>query len=227
MHTLDELDAADFRYVSEGRSVDRAEVMPAIGLEDRVGVVMGPGTGGIGAGNFILSCVIDFYDTLRDRKEDFFEYPDFYTFQATTDPADYRMFDIYPDHKNVATEADAESVLRAVNDRAIDVLLVPNRWPSSPEIEDVTRRSAERGIESCFLYAPDGELDEKSFAIGAPRQPIEGWFETTAESIHETSPEANWRNGREDRRRIRQEFRRLSLEQALEYLPADERRAVP
>lgn len=125
MHTLDELEAADFRYVSDGRSVGKDEVMPSISIADRLGVVMGNGTEGLGAGTFVLASVIDFYDTLRERKADFFEYPDFYTFQATTEPADYRMFDIYPDHKNVVTDADAEAILRAVNDRAIDHLLVP------------------------------------------------------------------------------------------------------
>lgn len=222
MHTLDELEAADFRYVSDGRAVPKNEMMPEIAIGDRLGIVMGHGTEGIGAGNFILSSVIDFYDTLREQNEDFFEYPDFYTFQATTDPADYRMFDIYPNHKNVVTDADGEAILRAVNDRAIDILLVPNRSPSSPQIEDVTRRSAERRIESCFLYSQQGQLDDNSFVIEAPRQPIENWFETTAESTVEASNDENWRTGQEHHQRISQEFRRLSLDRALDYLPIDD-----
>lgn len=218
MHTLDEIEAADFRYVSDGRSVGKDEVMPSISIADRLGVVMGNGTEGLGAGTFVLASVIDFYDTLRERKADFFEYPDFYTFQATTEPADYRMFDIYPDHKNVVTDADAEAILRAVNDRAIDHLLVPDRSPSPPEIEDVTRRSAERRIESCFLYSPEGRLDGGGFVIEAPRQPIADWFETTAESAGEPSGDERWRTGRERHQRISQEFRRLSLDRALDHL---------
>lgn len=223
MHTLDELDAGDFRYVADGREVRREAVIPSISLTDRVGVVMGHGAEGIGAGTFILASVIDFYDTLRERTADFFEYPDFYTFQATPDPADYRMFDIYPDHKNVTTDADAESILRAVNDRAIDVLLVPDRPPSPPAIEDVTRRSAERRIDACFLYSPEGQLDDGSFHIEAPRRPIDDWFETTAESTGERSGEASWRTDRDPQQPIVQEFRRLPLDRALASLPAADR----
>lgn len=218
MHTLDELDRADFRYRSNGREVPRDEVMPSIGIEDRVGVVMDQGPDGIGAGNFILSCVIDFYDTLREHKDEFFEYPDFYTFQATTDPADYRMFDIYPDHKNVVVEPDAEAVLRTVNDRAIDILLVPDQFSNPSDIEDVTRRSAQRGIDSCFLYAPGGTLEEPNFVIETPRQPVVDWFETTAESLGGAGTGANRQAFRDDQERISQAYRPLSLDQALEFL---------
>jgi 2-dehydropantoate 2-reductase len=88
MHTLHDLNASDFRYRSNGQTVDRDEVMPAVGIRDRLGLVMGSGASGLGAVNFLLSCVIDFYDTLSARQENFFEYPDFYTFQATDDPAE-------------------------------------------------------------------------------------------------------------------------------------------
>lgn len=218
MHTLDELDAAEFSYVSNGRNVPRAEVMPAMEIDDRLGVVMGHGTDGIGAATFILSCVIDFYDTLREQKGEFSEYPDFYTFQATTDPADYRMFDIYPEHKNVVTEPDAEAILRAVNDRAVDILLVPDQFPTATDIEDVTRRSAERGIESCFLYSPAGKLEGPDFVIETPRQPVVDWFETTAESVSEDVNGENWPTYREENQRLSQAYRRLSLERALDYL---------
>lgn len=220
MHTLEELEPADFRYRSDGQPVPRAEVLPSITPGDRLGIVMARGTDGLGAGTFLLSCVIDFYESLREQHEEFFEYPDFYTVQATAESADYRMFDVYPDHKNVATEPTAEAVLRAVNDRAIDVLLVPHRTPRSPEIQDVTRRSAERGIDACFLYSPNGELDGHSFVIETPSAPVEAWFETTAESTGDPNDE-NWRSTRSDAQRIVQEFRPVSLAQALHYLPGE------
>ncbi len=220
MHTLDELAASDFHYVSDDRSVEREAVMPSISVADRLGIVMGSGLDGLGAGNFILASVIAFYDTLRDQKEDVFEYPDFYTFQATSDPADYRMFDIYPDHKNVETARDPESILRAVNDRAIDVLLVPDRPPSSPHIADVTRRSAERGIEACFLYSPEGRLDGDRFLIEAPRQPVAGWLDTTAKTTGAASSAGRCEAGQDP---IAQPFRQIPLDAALSYLPSAER----
>lgn len=218
MHTIDALDTTDFKYVSNGRTVPKHEVLPPIAIPDRLGIVMGHGAEGLGAGTFILASVIDFYAALSDQKTEFFEYPDFYTFQATTDPADYRMFDIYPDHKNVGIEGDAESVLQAVNDRAIDILLVPNRPPSTTQIEAITRRSAERRLDACYLYAPRGRLDDPDFRIEAPREPLERWFETTAESTTDPAAEKELR-ARQANHRISQPFRQVSIERALEYLP--------
>lgn len=218
MHTLHDLSATDFRYQSGSQSVDRNEVMPAIGVNDRLGVVMGTGDEGLGAANFLLSCVIAFYDTLRERKEEFFEYPDFYTFQATADPADYRMFDVFPDHKNVEVAADAETILRAVNDRGVTTLLVPNRPPTQPDIEDVTLRSAERNIEQAFLYSPSGQLDQEGFQISLPRQAVKDWFKTTMESMTDPPSEGQAAIQRGRQGRISQGYRELSLEEALERL---------
>lgn len=64
---------------------------------------MGDGVQGNGAGICFLASVIAFDDSLGEGKTDFFEYPDFYTFQASTNPADHRMLDVYPDHKNVGS----------------------------------------------------------------------------------------------------------------------------
>ncbi|WP_204960089.1 hypothetical protein [Salinigranum salinum] len=192
--------------------------MSEITIDDRVGVVMGSADEGLGAANFLLSCVIEFYDTLRECKDEFFEYPDFYTFQATTDPADYRMFDVYPDHKNVEVAAEAETILRAVNDRAISVLLVPDRSQKHPEIEDITRRSAERTIEHVYLYDPSGLLDDDGFEISVPRQPVTDWFESTADSMINPPPKDSLRfqSGQQDR--ISQSYREISLEKAIERL---------
>lgn len=134
MHTTEAFTGSDFEYRLDGQAVSRTEVLPAIAPDARVGVVMADGVDGVGAGNFILSCVTAFYDHLRETKGEFFEYPDFYTFQTTTDPANFGMLDIYPEHKNVAVESDTESLLRAINDRAITILLVPDGRAQPPEV---------------------------------------------------------------------------------------------
>lgn len=219
MHTAAELEATDFEYRSDGDVVSRDEVLPTITPAERVGVVMDDGTDGLGAGNLILSCITAFYDSLRETKDDFFEYPDYYTFQTTADPADYGMLDIYPEHKNVTVQPDAEHVLRAVNDRAISILLVPEGPTRSPDVEDITRRSAERRIDRCFLYAPGGRPDRPDFAIRQPREPAVEWYETTARST-ESSPERDALPsfGSSDGY-ITQYFRTISLEGALSRLP--------
>lgn len=219
MHTTDELDGLDFEYRYDGRVVARDEVLPPIALDDRVGVVMADGSDGLGAGNFILSCVTAFYDRLRETHGEFFEYPDYYTFQIATEPANYGMLDIYPEHKNITVAADAEALLRAINDRAITILLVPAGPTKPPEVDEITRRSAERRIDHCFLYAPDGQPPHGDISIQLPRQPTEDWYETVTHSV-ESGPEIDSLPASETSdSHIAQRFRELSFEQALSHLP--------
>jgi hypothetical protein len=219
MHTSEELVASEFEYRADGRSVSREDVMPTISPEDRVGVVMGSGSGGIAAGNFILSCVTAFYDHLRGRKTEFLEYPDYYTIQATSNPADYRMLDIYPAHKNVTVESDAERILQAITDRAITILLVPDAPPRTPEIQEITRRGAERRIEHCYMYAREEQLEAPDFVIQQPRQPAGDWYETTIDSLDEPPATNRSRPLTDDETPLVQGFRRIQFETALAHLP--------
>lgn len=219
MHTAEELAASDFDYREATQPVARSEVMPTITLDTRVGIVMGAPTDGIDAGNFILSCVTAFYDRLRAVSDNFFEYPMFYTFQGTTNPADYRMLDIYPDHKNVAVEPDTENLARAIADRAIDILVVPHTTTVSSHIADITRRSLERQIDDCYQYASPKQPSESDFSIGLPRHLVENWYQTTTNSVDDpaaTEPQTTLDTNGEQ---ITQHFRQISLESALANLP--------
>ena len=217
MHTLHRLSADRFEYRRAGEPVDRGEVMPELGQGDRLGVVMAGPTDGLGAGHFVLSCVIAFYDHVADLEAVGCEYPDFYTFQATDQPADYLELDVWPDHKNVAVPADPEAILRAVNDRAIDVLLVPDGPAGDVELDGATRRSAERGIDTCVRYAPDGDLADAGFSIRLPRDPAEEWYRATAATTD--APGARFEPALADETGITQRYRRVGLEEALAALP--------
>lgn len=219
MHTAEELTTSSFDHRVAGKPVSRSEVMPAITLDTRVGIVMGAPTEGIDAGNFILSCVTAFYDRLRAVSADFFEYPDYYTFQCTTEPADYRMLDIYPDHKNVPVEPDMETLARAITDRAIDVLLVPHTTTDSSTIADITRRSLERRIDGCYQYAGRQQLAESDFSIGLPRHLVEDWYETTIDPVDESEATTRQTALDTDSEQITQHFRQISLDRALASLP--------
>lgn len=220
MHTSEDLAASDFDYWSEGQLVSRSSVMPSITPTTRVGVVIGAASEGLDAGNFVLSCVTAFYDRLREAHDDYFEYPGYYTFQINTDPADYRMLDIYPDHKNVVVEPKTEKLVQSITDRAIDILLVPNNNTGSSELADITRRSAERQINYCYQYAGTEQLDEFDFSIGLPRHLVEDWYEATIDSVDE--PSVNNRQTVVDayNEQITQRFRWIGLENALASLPA-------
>lgn len=183
MHTVEALDDDAVEVLVDGSSVPRDDVLPTITPSDRVGVVMGAGAEGLGAATFLLACVSAFYEEVEADGDDSVTYPDYYTIQATTDPADFRMFDLYPSHKNVAVAGDAERILEVVVDRAIDILLVPERQTRVGSIHEITRRSAERTIDACYVYASDGRPEHVEFDIQAPRDPVVDWFRTTVESM--------------------------------------------
>jgi len=219
MHTTEELTGEAFEYRVGSEAVAAGEVMPSIAVDDRLGIVMADPADGLRAGNFLLACVTAFYDRLRERDEEFFEYPDYYTVQATPDPADYLEFDVWPDHKNLSVPAEPEAILRAINDRAITVLLVPDGPTARPALADVTRRSAERRIESCYAYAPDGELADAdgAFSIDVPRDPAGTWYRETVDLIGTGADRVEI-----DGTYVTQRFREIDLEAALARLPTGE-----
>ena len=221
MHTATELTAAEFSYRRDGAVVAREDVLPAVTPRTRVGVVVEDRLGGLGAGAFLLSAVTAFYDRLRERDGAFFEYPDFYTLQSADEPTDYQEFDLYPDHKNVGvgTDADAEAFGRAIVDRAIDVLLVPTGPERDVAVSDITRRSLERRVEHCYVYAPDGRLDDAEFTISHPRQPAAEWYELTVEHDDHAPDAFTMPTFGTDPDRTTQQFREIELTEALARLP--------
>ncbi|WP_458188808.1 hypothetical protein [Haladaptatus sp. NG-WS-4] len=215
MHTTNELSSEAFEYRVDGVAVDGYDVMPSVAVDDRLGVVMDDPADGLGAGNFLLACVTAFYNWFRKTREEFYEYPDYYTFQATPDPADYLEFDIWPDHKNVSVPPDPEAVLRAINDRAVTVLLVPDEPTGQPDIQDATRNSALRRDLACFAYAPDGRVADANFTVQAPRDPAWTWYATTLDALG-SSPDSV---GMVEDAYVSQRFREIDFEAALARLP--------
>ncbi|UHQ98003.1 hypothetical protein HYG81_20475 (plasmid) [Natrinema zhouii] len=251
MHSSAELDDESFDYVQNGRSIRRADVMPSIDAHSRLGVVERRQFDALGATAFIYSRVRAFYDLYRQDRistasvvadtidEDtrvanyleengFYAYPDFYTFQATAELVDYLWFDIWPDHKQVHVGTDSETTLRAINDRAITTLLVPNGSPSPSSLAPETRESAERRIENCYLYSPDGDLDDPDVSVQIETDSLEEWIETTFDTV-DTDPDSvrdeciqYWRD-RLANQPLEQDFKRIDLDRALHYLPDSDR----
>ena len=226
MHSYSNLQASDFQYRQSNELDTKANVMPEIGILDRLGVVIRQPFDGLGAANFILSCVTAFYDEYQKENEDFYAYPDYFTFQSDGRLVDYRWFEIWPNHKNVETKQDAEAMLRAINDRGVNLLLIPDGPTSKPEIDEVTRESAERRIDACYLYAPNGTLDGSEFTVQQPREPASKWIQKTLE-IADDKPELQGCREREWYNPIKsdiitQEFRRIDIDEAICHLPDSE-----
>jgi hypothetical protein len=139
-----------------GQPASLGDILPGFDDRDRLGVVVREPGGGLGASTLILAAITTFYDIQRERGEDFFIYPDYFLFHVGQSHGDHGMLDIWPRHKEVIVPDDPEDLLRAINDRGITRLLVPDGVPGEPEFERQTRASATR-IVSCLAYAPHGQ----------------------------------------------------------------------
>lgn len=183
MHTIEAMDPTGIKYWRAGRTVPRSAAFPEITSPDRLGIVMGAPTDGLGAGTLVLDAVRAFYTGLPTDAEREEHYPDYYTFQGADEPADYRMLDVFPDHKNVAVPSSATGMLRAVNDRGINILAVPTGSMGTPDLDPIAMRSAERRIDAVYLYGTDGTVPEGNVAIEMPADPVTDWFEAVRSSV--------------------------------------------
>lgn len=73
----------------------------------------------------------------------------------------------------MSVDADPESALHAINDLAINILLIPDVTPSAPSLNPKMRESAERRFDSCYLYSADGALDDPDLTVEMDTDPLE------------------------------------------------------
>ena len=165
MHTTEDLTSASFAVSVDGRPAGLDAVLPGFTERDRLGVVVRRPLAGAGASLLVLAAVTAFYDAQRRRGTPFFVYPDFFVFHAGRRCGDHRKLDVWPAHKEVVVEPDAESLLRAINDRAITRLAVEDGAPAEPELRPETVASARGRIATCLAYGADGRARDGGVAI--------------------------------------------------------------
>ena len=130
----------DFEMVVRGHPVALAEYFRGFTNTKRLGLLAPNRLEGVGAVNLVMAHATAFYNAYRALGEDFFAYPDYFTFQSREPKAAYGMFDIWPAHKDVLVGAAAAERLNAITDRAVNILLDPtaprprtstsgSRWP--------------------------------------------------------------------------------------------------
>ena len=154
MHSTRELTSASFTVELEGQQVTIPELFPGFDARDRLGIVVHHPGGALGASVLILATITAFYDVQRARGDDFFIYPDYFIFHVGQPHGNHSMLDIWPDHKEVVVANEPEAVLRAINDRAITRLLVPDGRPGNPSFGRATLASG--CLRSALAYAPTG-----------------------------------------------------------------------
>jgi len=113
MHTTG-LRTHDFEITVDGRTAALDDVFPGFDEQDRLGIVIHDHLGAAGAGSLILAAVTAFYDQLRAGGEPFFAYADFFAFHVGADHGTLRKLDVYPAHKEVTVDNDAERILDEV-----------------------------------------------------------------------------------------------------------------
>jgi hypothetical protein len=157
MHTAATLRRGTFAITVGGRPAALEDVFPGFSAADRLGIVVDGPCGALGASSLLLAAVTGFYDEQRRRAEDFFIYPDYFVLHIDARQGDFRMLDVWPDHKEVVVPRAAETIVRALNDRGVTRLLVPDHGlGATGELERQTRASAASRIASALAYAPDG-----------------------------------------------------------------------
>jgi hypothetical protein len=165
VHTAEALRSDDFEITIDGARETLGTLLPGFTAADRLGVIVPSECAGAGASTLILAAVTAFYDHLRAGGEDFFAYPDYFTFHVGCHWGSHAKLDIFRPHKELVVAADAEQVLRAVNDRGITRLLVPAGQPKTPRLEPDTLASATRRIRTALAYSPGGRVADPDVRI--------------------------------------------------------------
>ncbi len=222
MHSSRILSRTDFELRYRGEEQSHEEFFADFATTDRLGVVAPNRWEGVGAITLITAYVTAFYDRYRETGDEFFAYPDFFTFQRRRPLARYGMMDIWPDHKSVFVPESANDTASAITDRGVNVLLVPEREPApEPSFEKVQLESLRRNVRRTFVYDPNGRVDEADLEVVSSCPALREWVAKVFDSVTD-DPEVQqirdqWFEGLGPDC-LRQSFREIELEEALEFL---------
>ena len=210
---------SDFEIVSANQSVVPADYFQGYSNTRRLGLLAPNRLEGVGAVNLIMAHVTAFYNTYRATGEEFFAYPDYFTFQSREPVAAYGQFDIWPDHKSVLVGHDPIDRLNAITDRAINILLVPEGSSTPREFQRQQLASATRLIDACYLYSPSGTVADPDLVIRCKADALACWIKSVFDSIPDgETTAAEWLAEHSPRDILEQSFRQISLSEALSLI---------
>ena len=209
------LRGSDFDLTWLGRDVAHREFFRSHSRHTRVGLFAPDGTEGVGAVTLAMACVTAFYDDLRTDGDEFFAYPDFFTFQRRDRLTDYGYFDFWPD-KDVKVADDGNATIAAIADRAIDILLLPDAPAGETEYEPVQIERTRRSLARCFAYSPAGEVADPQLVIRCGVEPFRTYAANFLRSVGEPMPD--WLKNLGESSTLQQSFRELECDDALSRL---------
>ena len=175
MHTSKVLRASDFRYVPRGPEGGAGQdaLYPDYQISDRIGVVSPCLEDGLlHTGYALLALTTSFYDCLRSRTADFFDYPQHFAFVGTTADglATYGMpaaaddgllevtwgnLDVWPASQWLFAPATATAMIKQVFDFQINRLFWPQNLlpePGEGRLPVYLRRMLGARLKSVYYY---------------------------------------------------------------------------
>ena len=175
MHTSKLLRASDFQYwrLTEDKqiSVDFQAFCPDYHELDRIGVISPCLEDGIlYTGEVLLALTTAFYDVLRARETDFFDYPQHFAFIGASEGAVHTRaerlsldrigtgwgnLDVWPDSKWIPTPGSVTEMLRKVFDFQINRLFLPHGFKSGSDeslLPAYARKMLETRLKAVYYY---------------------------------------------------------------------------
>ena len=163
------LNSSDFSFKVNEKTGNLEDVFPNYDNNDRIGIVVSEYGGTAGAGALIMSAITRFYDFYRDKlgkgPGKYFIYPEVFVFNIGKRLMTHDSMDIWPPHKQVVVENDAEQILEAINDRRITRLIVEDQAPVEGTFLLETLTSAKLRITSSIVYSPTGRVENSDIEV--------------------------------------------------------------
>ncbi|GAA0332766.1 hypothetical protein GCM10009087_48740 [Sphingomonas oligophenolica] len=178
MHTAYDIKSEMFAIRCNGAQVARDDFLDW-GLRDRFGLVVNAALGGLGAGLLTMLAITAFYDEPTRKRRKWPLYPDIYLFHVGGPWGSHGGFDFWPDRKDVQVSDDPTDVLRAINDRGITHLAVPDGTLQKTVHRYKEPEAALDRIKHCYAYAPSGSVAGADVVITADADGVLSNFETT------------------------------------------------
>lgn len=209
------LRGSDFHLTWLGREVSHRDFFRNHTRHTRVGLLAPDGTEGVGAVTLAMACVTAFYDDLRTDGDEFFAYPDFFTFQRRDRLTNYCSFDFWPD-KDVKVADDGNATIAAIADRAINVLLLPEAPAAETDYEPVQIERTRRSLTRCFVYSRGGEVADPQLVIRCAVEPFRTYVAKVLGSVGKQMPD--WLMDLAEGSTLQQSFQELECGDALSRL---------
>ena len=202
-----------------------SSLIPNFSIETRLAVVTKQPLDALGASNFITACVSEFYEKYRQKEDSFFIYPDYFTFQLTSQPddpiADYGYFDIWPNNKNIRLGIGSNRIYQLIDELSIDVLLLPF-VEDEKTATNFHHADANLPIEHCFVYGIDGNLDKADFFIRRSIYLLDNSVETVVKSVsnevYAKQTFDNWQSKTHDGSWVTESYRQIGKKIGSQYL---------